>query len=66
MIPNDQPLREQTINRMINTLMDKLSLNEGMFTKWESNFIESIYEQFERKKDLSDKQCEILERIYDK
>jgi uncharacterized membrane-anchored protein len=34
-------------------------------TKWEENFIISINEQFCDKGTLSDRQCEILETIYD-
>lgn len=33
-------------------------------TKWEQSFMESITDQFERKRFLTDKQEEILERIY--
>lgn len=33
-------------------------------TKWEQDFMESIAEQFEIKQWISDKQEEILERIY--
>lgn len=40
--------------------------NELVLTQWESDFIDSIYEQFEHRGDLSNKQCEILERIHDK
>lgn len=61
MIPNDQPLREQTIKRMLEYCMKM----DGV-TKWESDFIDSINEQFLHKGDLSTKQCEILERLYDK
>ena len=33
-------------------------------TVWERDFIESICEQFERTRFLSEKQLEVLERIY--
>lgn len=33
-------------------------------TKWEEDFIESIAEQFDERDSISDKQEEILERIY--
>lgn len=33
-------------------------------SKWETDFMESITEQFETKRWISDKQEEILERIY--
>lgn len=63
MIPNDQPARKQMIKRMIEYLIDPLleDLNE-----WECDFIWSIKDQIDKGKDLSSKQCEILERIYDK
>lgn len=61
MIPNDQPLRAQTIKRMIDVSLDKEDI-----TEWERDFLQSINEQFTRKNNLSDRQCEILEEIYDK
>jgi hypothetical protein len=61
MIPNDQPLREQTIRTMIAILLE----NTKTLTKWEEDFIDSIDEQFIKKGDLSGKQCAVLERIYD-
>lgn len=67
MIPNDQPLRKQTIERMIDKLMDNLySDNFESCTEWEHEFIISINDQFKNKSDLSNRQCEILEKIYDK
>lgn len=33
-------------------------------SKWELDFMESITEQFEKRNSISDKQEEILERIY--
>ena len=33
-------------------------------TDWERNFLESVQEQFDRSGHLSEKQIEILERIY--
>ena len=38
--------------------------NDSRITEWERNFIESISEQFDNHGDVSDKQVEILERIY--
>lgn len=38
---------------------------EGVnLTKWELSFMESVTEQFEKWRTISDKQEEILERIY--
>jgi hypothetical protein len=33
-------------------------------TRWEENFLESVGETFERTASLTDRQVEILERIY--
>lgn len=33
-------------------------------TEWETNFIQSCYDQWERKRTLSEKQIDIIERIY--
>ena len=63
MIPNDQPLRKQILTRMLENL-DTLEIQE--LTQWEANFINSVQEQFEKKGDLSDRQCEIVEKLHDK
>jgi hypothetical protein len=65
MIPNDQPLRGQTIKRMLNFLVNKVQIETDSMTDWEKGFILSVADYFERKSDLSLKQTEILERIYD-
>lgn len=65
MIPHDQPLRKETIEKMLRVCNDEIG-NGVLTDKWESDFIESIASQFEKKSDLTDSQCEILERIYDK
>ena len=63
MIPNDdQPLRRETISRMLKSIAFR---DNDKMTKWEEDFIDSMTEQFEGKDDLSNKQCKILERIYD-
>lgn len=62
MIPNDQPTRKNIITRMLNVL----ETNTDKMTEWEQDYIISIREQFGFKGNLSDRQCEILERIYDK
>jgi hypothetical protein len=42
-----------------------LVFEEGQgLTKWEKDFIESIAEQFDVTEEISDRQEEILERIY--
>lgn len=64
MIPNDQPLRKQMIDRMLNDIMKDPNTRD--LSKWEEDFVSSVYDQFIDKGNLSQKQCEILERIYDK
>lgn len=61
MIPSDIELRREMIEHMINYLIGNVTLTKG-----EIDFIESITEQFDEKKNLTDRQCEIFERIYDK
>jgi len=63
MIPNDAVERRNMISRMLNVLGDD---PHSTLNKWESDFVESLYSQFEKKGTLSNRQCEILEKIYDK
>jgi len=62
MIPNDPEERHKMIVYMLATCNNEAN----NLTKWEENFIISINEQFCDKGTLSDRQCEILETIYDK
>jgi uncharacterized protein (UPF0305 family) len=62
MIPNDLQERQKIIDRMMRVCTDKI--NE--LSKWETDFILSIETQYETKGNLTDRQCEILEKIYDK
>lgn len=66
MIPNDQPLRKQTIERMLNHIIDQIEAETFVGTKWEEDFASSVHEQFLHRGDISQKQADILERIYDK
>lgn len=49
---------------LIQHMLTALETPSKSLTKWEENFVESLTEQFERKKSLSDRQLEILDRIY--
>lgn len=51
------------IKHMLTSLEDTSQLVEDL-SEWEDNFVSSVRQQFENKGDLSDKQFEILERIY--
>jgi hypothetical protein len=61
MIPNDPELRKQIIARMIS-----LCRNQSFTEPWEQDFVIKVEEQFRKKQDLSNRQCDILEQIYDK
>jgi hypothetical protein len=62
MIPSNLEERRKMINYMLTSCVE----SKDELTKWEQNFIASIEGQFETKSNLSDRQCEILEQIYDK
>jgi hypothetical protein len=49
---------------MIEHMLRELESPAKPLSKWELSFVESISEQFETRRTLSDKQFEILERIY--
>jgi hypothetical protein len=61
MIPKDLEQRRSMISYMI----DSCKYNDNL-TEWETNFILSISDQFEMNGNLTDRQCEKLEQIYDK
>lgn len=50
---------------IIQSMFQALDTPSKDLTKWEENFLESISEQFEQSKSLSERQLEILQRIYD-
>jgi hypothetical protein len=54
-------ITEKAIDYMLGELADNLKL-----TSWEKNFVESVSDQWERTRRLSDKQREVLGRIWDK
>ena len=51
-------------NKIIEQWLNDVNDAGEDLTAWESQFMESITEQFERKGGLSERQIEILERIY--
>lgn len=51
------------LKRMIEEINE---VAEEICTEWEYEFMESISEQYEERGSLSDKQEEVLERIYEK
>lgn len=46
--------------------LDMAALNDNNFTKKESDFIDSVNEQYSENKRLSDRQWNEVERIWDK
>ena len=49
---------------LIDSLLNALETPLKDLTKWEENFLESVSDQFQRTRDLSDRQLEVLDRIY--
>jgi hypothetical protein len=49
---------------LVRHMLESLETPSRELTKWEEGFIESITEQYQGKGWLSDKQIEILEKIY--
>lgn len=49
---------------LIQHMLEALETPSKDLTKWEENFIGSIQEQFTARGTLSDRQVEILDRIY--
>jgi uncharacterized membrane-anchored protein len=45
-------------------MLDSLKTPSRELTKWEEDFIESVDEQFTERGSLSERQFEILERVY--
>lgn len=44
--------------------VDALNENIDELTKWEEDFVDSIAERLQRKVNLTERQAEVLERIY--
>ena len=51
-------------NDAIEQMLEALETPNRELTKWEEDFIVSIRGQFKERKSLSERQLEILERIY--
>lgn len=72
--PKKRPARgramEEKLNKtaktpeMIAHMLKELESPAKRLTSWELGFVESLADQFERRRSLSDRQFEILERIY--
>jgi hypothetical protein len=62
--PNE--FTEKAIDYIIDGLCDELAMDRPKLSKWERDFTISVEEQWRKKRWLSDKQKEILGRIWDK
>ena len=49
---------------LVTHMLKELETPVRDLTKWEEDFVTSVTDQFERRGSLSDRQIEILERIY--
>lgn len=50
--------------KVIQDWIDTINISGKNLSKWEEDFMESLTEQFNERNSISDKQEEILERIY--
>lgn len=51
-------------NTAIQQWLDTLETPRHELTKWEEDFVDSVREQFQARGSLSERQIEILEKIY--
>lgn len=56
---------EELTNDAIDYILDNL-IDERRLTAWEKSFVESVNDQWERNRRLSERQKEILGNIWDK
>ena len=57
--------QEELTDKAIDYILDHLATEERL-TQWEKNFVESIHDQWTRKRLLSEKQKETLGKIWDR
>lgn len=50
---------------VIQDMFDMIEIKGRNLSKWEEDFINSIKEQFEKRRTLSEKQEDVLRRIYE-
>lgn len=62
MIPTDLEQR----GKMIRYMLNGLETDADKMSEWEIQFFTSVKDQFDAKGNLSDRQCETLENIYNK
>lgn len=59
-------LDDSDLEEALEDCSSALSATNCPFTPWEKEFVESVYEQFQARSTLSDKQKDILAKIWDK
>lgn len=59
-------MKSEEIENMFNDCFEALSCSNSPFSEWEDEFLNSIQEQWDNKKSLSDNQYEILVRCWEK
>lgn len=59
-------LTDKAIDYIVDGLCDELSTDRPKLSEWERSFVISVEDQWRRNRSLSDKQKEILGRIWDK
>ena len=57
-------MEKEERDKLIDHMFSSLDSPSKELTKWEEDFLASIYEQWEARRWLSEKQYEILDRIY--
>lgn len=57
---------KEKMNEMLEDCHAAVIVRNTPFNKWELDFLESVSEQYETEKWLSEKQQEILEKCWDK
>lgn len=57
--------QSELTDKAIDYILDNLS-SERRLTEWEKSFVESIHDQWTRKRYLTERQREVLGRIWDK
>ena len=57
--------QSELTDKAIDYILDGLA-NEKRMTEWEKNFIESVTDQWTSRRSLSDKQKDVLGKIWDR
>jgi len=58
--------RINEINEEHHSMIEDCAIRESRLSEWEASFIESITEQLENEKSLTEKQTDVLNNIWEK